>query len=119
MSASINIVDNMEALQRRNTAEFRDYSRSSRHECCFDVFDFDLLCVDQRMIAGVISYSGLCYWSIEMAIVCAHECDKCCTDSCTECIMTLPSELLVRHLDICLPMHAMKSNQCQAVDKYM
>ena len=76
MSASINIVDNMEALQRRNTAKVREYSRRSRQECCFDVFDFDLLCVDQRMIAGVISYSGLCYWSIEMAIVCAHECDN-------------------------------------------
>ena len=56
MSASINIVDNMKALQRRNTAKVREYSRRSRQECCFNVFDFDLLCVDQRMIAGVISY---------------------------------------------------------------
>ena len=117
MSASIDIVANMEALQRRNTAKVREYSRRSRQECCFDVFDFDLLCVDQRMIAGVISYFGLCCWSIEMAIVCAHDCDKCCTDRCTECIMTLPSGLLVRYLDICLPMHAMKSNECKAVVK--
>ena len=117
MSASINIVDNMEALQKRNTAKVREYIRRSRQECCFDVFDFYLLCVDQRMIAGGISYSGLCYWSIEMAIVCAHGCDNCCIDKCTECIMILPSGLLVRHLDICLPMHAMKSNECQAVDK--
>ena len=117
MSASINIVDNMQALQRRNTAEFREYSRRSRQECCFDVFDFDLLCVDQRMIAGVISYSGLYYWSIEMAIVRAHDCDKCCIGKCTECNMTLPSGVLVRYLNICLLMNAMKSNECQAVDK--
>ena len=117
MSASINIVDIMEALQRRNTAKVREYSRRSRQECCFDVFDFDLLCVDRRMIAGVVSYSGLCYWSIEMAIVCAHGCDNCCIDRCTECIMTLPSGLLVRYFDICLPMNAMESNECHADDK--
>ena len=60
MSASINIVDNMEALQRRNTAKVREYIRRSRQECCFDVFDFDLLCVDRLVITGMVSYSGFC-----------------------------------------------------------